>query len=196
MAEMKSAFERAMEKAEALGKASEEDLARWKYVPEGQKLAARYLKGEGDLIAELDKYDDSARKHIGQGAQGVLLGNIDLPRSDFIKARNKRALDAIKAIKSDRTSLNKVYANIKNIFDHYEQQGTQQRRQVYESLRQDFEARIRQAVEQQLGPTATTRINIDNHPQFQEEWRHALGQLDSQYQKLLDEYKKEVLNIP
>lgn len=196
MGEMKSAFERAMEKAEALGKASEEDLARWKYVPEGQKLAARYLKGEGDLIAELDKYDADARKHISQGAHEVLLSSIDLPRSDFIKARNKRAMDAIKAMKSDRARLEKAYANIKSIFDHYEQQGGQQRRQVYQSLRQDFEARIRQAVEQELGPTATMRLNIDNHPQFQEEWRRALGQLDSQYQKLLDDYKQEIVDIP
>jgi hypothetical protein len=46
MDEMKSAFERAMERAESLGKASEEDLKKWKYIPEGEKLAARYMKDE------------------------------------------------------------------------------------------------------------------------------------------------------
>jgi len=43
MGEIKSAFERAMERVEKLEKPSEEEVLKWKYVPEGQKLAAEYL---------------------------------------------------------------------------------------------------------------------------------------------------------
>ena len=61
MSEMKSAFERAMERAESLGEASEEDRNKWKYHPEGEKLAARHLKDECDLMAELGTYDEEHR---------------------------------------------------------------------------------------------------------------------------------------
>lgn len=62
MSGMKTALERATEKAEALGRASEEELRKWKCIPAGESLAARYLKGEANLIAELSRHDDSAKK--------------------------------------------------------------------------------------------------------------------------------------
>jgi len=55
--EIKSAMEIAMEKVEKLGEATEEERLKWKYVPEGERLAARYLKQNLNLLAELGKYD-------------------------------------------------------------------------------------------------------------------------------------------
>ncbi|GAH80451.1 unnamed protein product, partial [marine sediment metagenome] len=39
------------------------------------------------------------------------------------------------------------------------------------------------------------KINVERQPQFQEEWRKIQTQLDSQYIKLLDEYKQELSTI-
>ena len=39
------------------------------------------------------------------------------------------------------------------------------------------------------------KIEVESQPQFQEEWRRLQAQLDSQYLKLLDEYKQELLSI-
>ena len=44
MGEIKSALEIAMEKIEKLGEPTEEERLKWKYVPQGEELAARYLK--------------------------------------------------------------------------------------------------------------------------------------------------------
>lgn len=195
MDEMKSAFEKAMERAESLGKASEEDLKKWEYVPEGERLAAEYLRDECDLVVELGKYDDEVRKHISTGAQGVLIGNIDLPRNDVAKKNNKKAMEAIKELKRDKVSVENVYTKMRRIFNHYEQEGEQQRRQAYEEIKKDVEAKMRQAIQQELGPSASTKVNVEAQPQFQQEWRRALSQMDSQYIKLLDEYKQEILSI-
>jgi len=46
------------------------------------------------------------------------------------------------------------------------------------------------AVQQQLGSLMRVRIDIEKQPQFQEVWRKIQTQLDSQYLKLLDEYKQ------
>jgi hypothetical protein len=196
MDEMKSAFDRAMERAESLGKASDEDLKKWKYTPEGEKLAALYLKEECDLTTELNKYDDKARKYVAEGAQEVFIRNIDLPKNDFAKKKNKKVMEAIKELKRDKVGIENVYTKMRRVFSHYEREGEQQRKQTYEALKMDFEAKLIQAAQQQAGIGASPpRVNVESHPQFQQEWRRLMVQLDSQYLRLLDEYKREILSI-
>ena len=196
MSEMKSAFERAMERAESLGRASEEDRMKWKHAPEGEKLAVKYLKDECDLVTEIGRYDEEVRQYLVEGAQGVLVRAIDLPRNEVAKKMNKKAMEAIKELKRDKVSVENVYTKLRRIFNHYEQEGAQQRKQAYEAVKQNVEAQMQQAVQQQLGPFAKMKLNVENQPQFQQEWRRALVQLESQYIKLLDEFKQEILSVP
>jgi len=195
MDEMKSAYERAMERAESLGKASEEDLGKWKYIPEGTKLAARYLKDEFDLATEIGKYDEKVRQHVVQGAQEAFIRNIDLPRNEIAKKKNKKVMEAIKELKRDKVGIENVYTKLRRVFSHYEKEGEQQRRQTYEAVKRDFETKLMQAAQKQLGTSPPPRVNVETHPQFQQEWRRVLAQLDSQYLRLLEEYKKEILTI-
>ena len=195
MDEMKSAYERAMERAEGLGKASEEDLTKWKYFPEGAKLAAKYLRDEFDLATEIGKYEEKVRQHVVQGAQEAFLRNIDLPKNDLAKKKNKKVMEAIKELKRDKVGIENVYTKLRRVFSHYEKEGEQQRRQTYEAVKRDFEGKLMQASQQQPGAAPPPKVNVDSHPQFQQEWRRVLAQLDSQYLKLLDEYKKEILTI-
>ena len=51
--EIKSALQIAMEKVAKLGEATEEERLRWKHVPDGEKLAARYLKQNLNLLSDL-----------------------------------------------------------------------------------------------------------------------------------------------
>ena len=194
MSEMKSAFERAMERAESLGAASEEDVKKWKYLPEGEKLAALYLKDEGDLLSELDGYDEEARRIVVEGAQEVMVRNLDLPRNEQAKRTNKKVMEAIRELKRDKVALENVYTKIRRIFGHYEQEGEQQRRQAREATKQEVEARMIQAM-QQMGQAPPARMNVETQPQFQQEWRKVLAQLDSQYLNLLDEAKQEIRGI-
>jgi hypothetical protein len=195
MDEMKSAYERAMERAEGLGKASEEDLTKWKYLPEGAKLAAKYLRDEFDLATEIGKYEEKVRQHVVQGAQEAFLRNIDLPKNDLAKKKSKKVMEAIKELKHDKVGIENVYTKLRRVFSHYEKEGEQQRRQTYEAVKRDFEGKLMQASQQQPGAAPPPKVNVDSHPQFQQEWRRVLAQLDSQYLKLLDEYKKEILTI-
>jgi len=194
MGEIKSAFEKAMEKVESLGEASEEELMRWKYIPKGQKLAASYLKDECNLAVEVGKYGDKEKPIVTEGAEEILLRNINLPVNDFAKKNNKKAMEAIKALKNDKGGVENVYSKIRHVFSHYEQEGEQQRKQSYEMLKQDFQAKIQQVMRQQ-GLPAGANIDVERQPQFQEEWRRISSQLDSQYYKLLDEYKQEITSI-
>ncbi len=195
MGDMKSAREIAMEKLEKLDEATEEERLEWKYVPEGEKLAAKYLKQDYDLAAGLSRYEEKARKYVIQGAGEILVRNIDLSKSDSIRKNNRRAMDGLKAIKTDKVSVENVYSKMRRIFSHYVEQGEQQRKQAYEKLKTEFEAKMQQAIQQQLGSSMGVKIDVERQPQFQEEWRMIQAQLDLQYIKLLDEYKHELLAI-
>jgi hypothetical protein len=196
MGDIKSAFEIAMEKAEKLGEATEEERLKWQYIPEGEKLATGYIKRNSSLVAELSKYEEKTKKYVKQGLTDILIRNIDLPSSNLAKKKNKKAMDGLKVIKSDKVSVENVYSKIRRIFDHYLGQGEQQRGQAYESLKADFEAKLKQqALQQKLDSFIGFKIDVERQPQFQEEWRRLKVQLDSQYLKLLDEYKQELSAI-
>ncbi len=194
MADIKSALELAMEKAERLGKASEKELIEWKYIPEGRKLAVNYLRGECNLMVELTKYDDMAKTHIAKGIQEVLLREISLPKDKEAKGKNKKVMEGISLLKKDKLLLENVYTKMRRIFKHYEEQGERQRRETYEMLKRDFQLKFQQAV-QKIGISGTMSIDVEGHPQFQEEWRRVMVELDSQYQNVLNECKQEIMSM-
>ena len=195
MGEIKSAREIAIEKMADLGEATEEERLKWKYAPEGSRLAARYIAEDCNLVLELGKYDEKIKEHIIEGLSGILIRNISLPDSDLVKKRNRRAMDGLKAVKSDQVGLENVYSKVRRIFDHYQDMGEQQRNQAYLSLKTEFEAQVRQALQQQLGSLGGMQIDVEKQPQFQTEWRRRLAQLDSEYLKLLDELRQELAAI-
>ena len=196
MDDIKSAREIAMEKVKELGEATDEERLRWKYVPEGERLAAEYLGGGGNLATELSRYEKNVAGYVAAGMSEILVRNIDLPRDDLAKKNNRKAMDGLKAIKNDKVSVENVYSKLRRIFSHYLEQGEQQRKQAYEELRAEFEAKIQQALQQQLGTLWQGEIDVEKQPQFQEEWHRVEAQLDSQYVTLLNEYKQELLAIP
>ena len=195
MGDIKSAREIAMEKVEKLGEATAEERLRWKYVPEGGKLATRYLKQNLNLVAELGKYEEEVIKYIKEGATEILVRNINLPQNDLARKNNKRAMEGLKTLKKDKIGVENIFSKIRSLFNHYIEQGEQQRKQVYEQLKVEFEAKVRQAIQQQLGAVVGIKINVERQPQFQEEWHKLLAHLDSQYLMLLNQYKQELSAI-
>jgi len=195
MGDIKSALELAMEKAEKLGAATDDERLKWKYVPEGEKLAAIYLKQNLNLVAELSHYEESVIRYIKEGAADILIRNINLPKGELARRNNKRAMEGLKTLKSDKIGVENIYSKMRSIFNHYIDQGEQQRKQTYDRLKVEFEAKVQQAIQQQLGSVVGIKIDVERQPQFQEEWRKLQTQLDSQYIKLLDEYKQELSAI-
>jgi len=186
MGEIRSAREIAMEKVAKLGEPTDEERWQWKYVPEGEKLAVRYLKQDLSLVIELGKYDDKVVKYVKEGIGRILINNITLPKDEPAKKNNRKVMDGLKNLKSDKVAVENVYSKIRHIFSHYLKQGAEQRKQAYEQLKAEFETKLKQAMEQQLGLFAGVRIDVEKHPQFRDEWRRITSQLDSQYLQLLN----------
>ncbi len=195
MSDIKSAAEIAQEKLKEIESATDEERLKWKYVPEGEKLAAKYLKQNMNLVTELGKYEKKVLGYIKEGASEILVRNINLPRNDLARKNNKKAMEGLKTLKNDKVGVENIFSQMRNIFKHYAEQGEQQRKQAYASLKAEFAAKVKQAMQQQLSPLMGMEIDVERQPQFQEEWRRLQIQLDSQYLRLLDEYKQEILAI-
>ncbi|MCJ7768882.1 MAG: hypothetical protein MUO92_00150 [Dehalococcoidales bacterium] len=195
MADIKSAREIAREKLAGIGEANEEERLRWQYIPQGEKLAARYLDKNLDFTVEMAKYEAKAKQYVLAGAEKVLIANIDMPKNELVRNKNERAIDALLEVKSDKKKVKEVIDKIRHIFNHFNEQGKQQRQQAHESLKMQFSSRLQQAVEQQLGSAGGLEINVENLPQFKEEWQRILAKMDEQYIKLLGEYKQELKSI-
>jgi hypothetical protein len=195
MADIKSFREIAMEKIASIGEASEEEQLKWKYVPEGEKLAASCLNDGCEIKSKIDSYDRKAREFVLKGAEKVFISNINIPKNDAVKNNNEKAMENILYIKNDKNAVKEIFNNINYIFDHYNTQGKQQRDQAYELLKNDFQGKIEQALEKQLGTGNDLNINVESLPQFQDEWHKTLSQFDNQYNNYLNEYKQALRNI-
>jgi fructose-bisphosphate aldolase class 1 len=195
MADIKSALEIAMEKVEKIGEATDEERLKWKYVPEGEKIAASYLKENVNMVAELSQFEEKAKKFVTEGAAEILVRNINLPKNDFIKKQNKKVMDGLKLLKSDKVKAENIFSKMRYLFNHYEKEGEQQRKQAYESLKAEVASKIQQALQQQLSPLISMKIDVERQPQFQQEWRKLQMQLDSPYLTHLNEYKRELSEI-
>jgi hypothetical protein len=195
--DIKSAYEIAMERVDKIGEATEEEKLRWKYGPEGEKIAARFLREDFDIVAEVNKFDAMGAKYVTGAAADIFIRNIALPRTDALKKTNKQAMDGIKALKKDKAKTEAVLNQMRRVITHFSEQGEQQRKQAYAQVKAAFQMKVEQALAQQgseLPPG--TKLDIEKQPQFQEEWRKIQTQLDGQYTKLLDEMKADIKDIP
>ncbi len=195
MSDIKNFYEIAMEKIAAIGDASEEEKLGWKYVPEGEKLAASCLNSNKEIENEIKKYDNQTRPFILQGARKVLIANIGLPKNDISKKNTRKAMDSLLFISEDKDTVTAVFDKINYIFEHYNTQGKQQKDQTYKLLEKEFQDKVNQALAQQTGTANNVKVNVETLPQFKEEWNKVLMQIENQYANYLNEYKKELAEI-
>jgi uncharacterized protein YbjQ (UPF0145 family) len=195
MADVRSAYEIAVEKIRDIEPATVEERLKWKFIPKGEELAGKYLKDDVNLMTELSKYNDEERKYVAQGISAILIRNIDLPKNDAAKKNNRKAMDGIKLTKKDKTAVENVFSKIRYVFNHYAEQGEAQKKEAYEQVKEQFAMKLLQAVQQQVGTNAIVDVKVEQLPQFQEEWRKTVARLDAQYIQHLTEYKHALLPI-
>ena len=195
MADIKSAYEIAMEKINKIESATPEERLKWKYIPKGEELAGKYIKDDINLTAELAKYGEQERIYVVQGISSILIRNIDLPKNDAVKKNNKKVMDGLTTVKKDKKALENVFSKIRYIFNHYAEQGEAQKKAAYEQVKEEFSMKLQQALAQQGSNARINSIDIERQPQFQEEWRKMLIRLDAQYMQHISEYKHELQAI-
>lgn len=192
MAEIKSALELALEKAERYGKASKEELAKEQYQEKGRALAVHYLKEERDLEEELKTVPPEAQAAARQAVKEVLLRNVTLPRDEAVDPRQTRALDGLLVVASNKKGMGLLRKEIEQIW----QQFLLARNGAYQQLKASFNQQLNtyaKALEVQTGQRV--RLEVEHLPQFQDEWRKFESQLISQFEPVLADRKERMASL-
>jgi hypothetical protein len=191
MAEIRSALEIAMEKANRLGAADKNEAAAEALFNKGRRLAARYMNGEEkDLQTGLKdiKKDDLA--HVINGTTEVLLRNMTLPRNKDQWPLIKRAFSGIVALKG--SPVKEIIAQIEQLFKTYELTRTR----YYDQLKAQMQGRLsglQQSVAKQYGAAAAASIDIEALPEFQNEWSKMSSEINGQFDHHLQQLKSQLI---
>lgn len=189
MAEIKSALELALEKAENYGKASAEEMAAAQYQDQGRQLAVQFLKGEGDLAADLKKIPAQAQAAAKLAIKEVFLRNIGLPRENTVDPRQDRAAEGLLLVADNPKNMARLQTELEQLL----QQFLQVRSNALQQLKGRFAAGVGQ-MQRAMEAQYRQKVNLDveHLPQFQEEWRKFLGQLQDQIEPMLAGLKEKM----
>ena len=193
MAEIKSALELALEKAEQYGRATKEDLLQDRYKEQGRQWAVQYLKEEEvDLEKELAALSPEAQPLARVAMKEVFLRNITLPKEEAIDARLNKALEGIMVVATNK----KAMGRLKQEVDQLLQQFLMARNSALQQLKNSFMQTLgnyTRALEAQL--KSKVRLDVENLPEFQQEWRKFEGNLLDQFEPVLEDRKQQMLNL-
>jgi hypothetical protein len=190
LAEIKSALELALEKAEQYGRASKEEMTRDQYRDQGRQLAVDFLRNGVALDAALAGLSPPAQPEARAAIKEVLLRNIILPRDGEMDPRMVHALEGLLLVARDQKAMVRQKAELEQILQNF----LQVRSNAFQQLKARFGAGIGQmqrAMEAQM--RQRVNLEVEHLPQFQEEWRKFQGQLLGQFEPMLEQLKERML---
>jgi len=195
MGEMKTAFERAWERAEKV-EVTEEKALELELQPEGAKLAARYLReGDYDLVKALEGFPQGKRRYIQAGAEATLISNLALPRNGRLRRGANRAMEGLKLLKRNKSQVSHIAARLGSLFAQYERVIIKS----HEDLKKEMEATVRQAqaqqaLAQQSLPTHQ-RLDVERSAEFQQRWHEVQTKLGWEFGGELSRLQEEIARV-
>jgi len=192
VAEIKSALELALEKAERLGRATEQEIQEAKDRDWGRHLAADFLREKVELEEELQKVPASSQALVVANIKEVLLRNIILPRQGGPDPTFQRVRSGLLKVAQNKKAMQRLLSEVEQLLKNFEQV----RQKNYEQLKASFAAgldNIQRAMSAQMH--MKVKINVEHSPQFQEEWNKFESNLVSQFEPRLDHYKAQMLAL-
>ncbi len=192
MAEIKSALELALEKAEAYGRASKEDLLQDKFNEQARHLAVKFLKEEDlDLEQELAALPKEAQAGGRLAMKEVFSRNITFPKEEAVDSRVERALQGMMTTAADKKVMGRLVQEVDQIL----QQFLMARNSAHQQLKNSFMQTLgnyTRALEAQL--KSKIKLEVEHLPEFQQEWRKFEVNLMTQFEPILEDRKRKMLN--
>jgi hypothetical protein len=189
LADIKSALELALEKAEQYGRASREEMELAQYQEQGRRLAVQFLKGEGDLEADLKGLPPQIQPAARMAIKEVFLRNLGLPRENAVDPRQDRAVEGLLRVAENPKAMATLQTELGQILQqylHFRSNALQQLKARFAAgvgqMQQNMEAKYRQPM----------NVDVERIPQFQEEWLRFKGQLQQQFEPVLANLKEKM----
>ena len=185
MGEMKSAFEKALEKADKIGKLSPEEMREREeaeYTPIGRAIAERFL-GHGHkqiLKEEVERYSSDENGIVVRAALSLLVKSIDLTSRDLIE----RSLDGLLTLKG-KERIGGTVDRIRILFAEFQEK----REQEYEREKENIDKSERELLHQlRIAGSAVGAIN----PKASKSLNLVYEQLNCRFNERLEALKQEL----
>ena len=186
MAEIKSALEIALERAEKIGKLSKEELAAQEWSEKGKKIAADFLSGKiDDLKAVLSDVPADMLVTVMDSVMEILVRNIVLPRESDQWEGIRRAMHGIVEMKGSMAM--QVMPGIEDLLKQYEQTRNQYLEQ--------FQARMEQVAAGGAGMGNAAGTDINAIAAMQQEWERISSEINQQFEHQLEQMKAYLRQI-
>lgn len=196
MNRIKSAFERAMERAEQFEEPGEQQRLEWELLPMGQRLAGSFLKRQGSPFSTIGQESPERRPYLVKGMLGALVSNLQLPRTEAVQYTNNRVIEGLERLLTGRADSKDLLQRTKYVTDQYRQFGLPQREQAYAQLKAQMERHVADIMSRQGGQnTGALPVNVETMPEFQQQWLAVSAQIDQQYEQHLEQFKKELTEL-
>jgi len=186
MDEIKSAFEKALEKVDKLGKLSPQEMRESKekeYIPVGRALADRYLEhGYIKLLEEdTNRYSGEEKEIVRKAALTRLVEAIDLGKYEA----SERAMEGIAALAGENL-VGEMRQQIKDILMEYE--GAEEA--AYQEQKAEVERREMGLLHQlRISGSAVGTINLE----ASDAWKELCNKLYSRFDQRLRQLKEQAL---
>jgi len=186
VAEMKSAFEKALERAERLGKLSPEEIRESRekeFTPVGRALAEHYLgHGYGHILAEeMAKYGGEEKDIVMKAALSRLVEAIELGNYET----TERAIAGILVLTGE---IGPIPGQIKSLFEEYKQA----EKDRYEKGKGEIERKERELLRQLgISGSAIGEINLE----ASETWKEIRWELYFEFDQRLNQLKAQLLKM-
>jgi len=191
---IKSAWEKAMERFEEKNKnVSDSDIMRMECLPEGQKLAGRFLaEPQFDLAAALAQYDNERQKLVLKALEDTLISRLVLPEDEQAMQDNRRVMEGLLQLKKDKEALSPLMGELEHIFNYY----LQAREQAGRSLEEDFRSRIEGALrERGIEPGPGVQVDPKRHPRYQDEMTKLMGQINEKFMPSFEQIRQRIKQL-
>ena len=196
MNRIKSAFERAMERAEQFEEPGEQQRLEWELLPMGRRLAGSFLKRQGSPFSTIEQESPERRSYLVKGMLGALVSNLQLPKTESTQHTNTRVIEGLERLLTGRTASKDLLQRTKYVTDQYRQFGLPQREQAYAQLKVQMERHVADIMSRQGDQKAgALQANVETMPEFQQQWLAVSAQIDQQYEQHLDQFKKELMEL-
>ncbi len=191
MSKIRSALEIALEKTESV-ESNPERIQEELLTKKGQRMFSKYLFEKAytleDIQKKISSYEGKDRSYLLNGIANALVSNISLPQNDLYVEQLGEIKEAVEALTP--------YDDVKEQFvqlDRFFQQYLQQVGQMEDALKKQYAPKLRQK-QQQMAKQYGTMVELtpEQDPEFMELLNSHQQQLDDQYRKVLDDFKKQV----
>ncbi len=191
MAEIRSTLDMVMERANRMAARAEDIPPEQAMEEKGMRLVAEFMSGKHpSLTSLLQNTDPAEQMAMRRGMANGLLRNILLPRDAEVLENSTAAIKAIGELAGQDAEIISVCTELGQILEQY----TGHKDQVKQQLEDNIRTQLAQQLQEQTGEMPDMKaIDATMHPQYQQEWTKALGDLNDQYNQALVQ-RKDILS--